>query len=264
MKKFVFALIFAAILVFNISALSYTYVYDNADLLAPLEEEEISLYAENVYNSSGLLAVIVTDYGIYGMTGNLPAYSDGAEDMVLLAVDMSARQYDMYQYNATYGESAFRVSYTESHMILDSIFEDIAGGNYADAAEMFISLSEENFLNAELFDPENAGDQYEYVEYSDTTYVIFFAIIGLLFGAVIGGITVLCVKLFYKRKVHSDIYPLGQYADLTLTENKDTFVNKSVVVTRIPDPPSNSGGGGSRGFSGRSGGGGARMGGRSF
>lgn len=275
MKKILFGLIFAALLAFNISALGYTYVYDNADLLTPKEEEEISLYADEVYNSSGLLAVIVTDYGIYGMTEKLPDYSDGAEDMVLLAVDMSARQYDMYQYNATYGESAFRISYRESQSILDDIFLYFAEGDYAAATELFISRCEASFINAELFDPEKAGEQYEYIEYSDGDAAIFFLLVGLLIGAAAGGITVLCVKLNYKRKVHSDIYPLGQFADLRLVENKDTFVNKSVVVTRIPDPPSNSGGGGSRGFSGRSGGGGsrgssgrsgggARMGGRSF
>lgn len=262
MKRLVITLLFAALLMVNISA--FTYVYDTADLYDSDEETEISLAAEKVYTESGLLTVVVTDYGIYDMLGSLPYYSSGAEDMLLLSVDMQAREFEVYQYNATYGESAFRVSYSESESILDSIFPDMAGGYYADAALLFIGMSEEYFVNTDSFSPDSVGDGYEYIDYpyeEEERSALEYLVMGLLGGAIAGGISVLCVWLSYKRKVHGDTYPLGQFADLSLTENKDTFITKNVIVTRIPDPPQSSGGGGG-GF--RSGGGGARMGGRSF
>ena len=264
MKKIVFLVLIMALLLVNVSSLEFDYVYDGADLYTDDEESSIALYAEDVYNRSGLLTVVVTDYGIYDMLDSLPHYSSGAEDMLLLAVDMQAREFEVYQYNAPEGESAFRVSYNESEAILDSIFQDMADGWYADAAILFVKLAEEYFTNADAFDQGSVGDGYEYIDYPEEEQSIIDSLLtGMFFGAVIGGVAVLIVWLTYKRKVHGETYPLGQFADLKLTENRDTFITKNVVVTRIPDPPSSSGGSGrSGGFSG--GGGGARMGGRSF
>lgn len=263
MRKIVFALL-AAFFLLTVSALEFEYVYDGADLYTDDEESSIALLAEEVYNASGLLTVVVTDYGIYDMLDSLPHYSGGAEDMLLLSVDMQEREFEIYQYNATVGEGAFRVSYNESESILDSIFPHMADGNYADAAIAFIELASEYFTNADGFDQGSVGDGYEYIDYpEEEKSVIEYVVTGLLAGAIIGGITVLCVFLSYKRKVHGDVYPLGQFADLKMIDNKDTFITKSVIVTRIPDPPSSSGGGRSGGGF-RGGGGGARMGGRSF
>ena len=264
MKKIIFLVLIASLLLVNVSSLEFDYVYDGADLYTDEEEASIALFAEDVYSRSGLLTVVVTDYGIYDMLDSLPHYSSGAEDMLLLSVDMQAREFEVYQYNATVGEDAFRVSYNESEAILDSIFQDMADGRYADAAIMFAKLAEEYFTNSDVFDSGSVGDGYEYTDYPEEELsVIDYFFTGMLFGAVIGGVTVLIVWLTYKRKVHGEIYPLGQFADLMLTENRDTFITKNVVVTVIPDPPSSSGGSGrSGGFGG--GGGGARMGGRSF
>ncbi|MBQ4599416.1 MAG: TPM domain-containing protein [Clostridia bacterium] len=285
MKKSLWILLCACLLTVSAFAVDHGYVYDGADLYTEDEEAKIIAAAETVYTESGLLCVIVTDYGIGGMLNMLPTYAGSAVDMALLTIDMSARQFDLYQYNAVEGESAFRISSSETDTILDGILSDMADGNYADAALSFLELAEESFTNAEAFDPANPGNDYEYKGYYtpeyqaphyDRPYVteyqphfsISTVLVPLFVGLLAGGITVLCVRGSYKKKVHGATYPLGQYTKLDLIDAKDTFITKNVVVTRIPDdPPAHHGGsrgGGFHGGGGSRGGGGAHMGGRSF
>ena len=262
MKKFVLSLVAATLLIVSASAFEFDYVYDGADLFDSDAEYENSLPAENVYSNSGLLTVVVTDYGIHDILSVLPTYSYGAEDMLLFAIDMQERQFELYQYNATYGESAFRVSYAESEIILDSVFPDMASGDYTTAALLFISLADKYFSNLEAFSPDTVGDGYEYIDfpqYEEPLSAFDIIAMALLFGAFVGGVAVFIVFLSYKRKVHGSTYPLGQFSNLKITDTRDTFVTKKVIVTHIPDPPKSSGGGGFH-----SSGGGARMGGRSF
>lgn len=284
MKKSFLILFCVCLLTVGAFAVDFGYVYDGADLYTEDEEAKITAAAETVYTESGLLCVIVTDYGIGDILNTLPTYAGSAVDMALLTIDMSARQFDLYQYNAVEGESAFRISASETDTILDGILPDMADGNYADAALSFLKLAEASFTNAEAFDPAVPGDDYEYKgdytpEYPsphyDRPYVteyeprfsISLVLVPLMVGLLAGGITVLCVWGSYKKKVHGTTYPLGQYAKLDLLDSKDTFITKNVVVTRIADdPPHHNGGshGGFHGGGGSHGGGGAHMGGRSF
>jgi len=174
---------------------------------------------------------------------------------------MSAREFEIYQYNSEVGEAAFRISYDESEHILDSVFDDMASGNYADAAIMFVEMAHSAYVNTENF-VSGDYDGYEYIEYDSEDVLLGMFLMSLLAGVVIGGISVLVVWLSYKKKVRGSTYPLSQFSKLNLTDSKDNFITKNVVVTHIPDPPSSSGGGG--GGSRGGGGGGARMGGRSF
>lgn len=248
-------------LLFTVCA-SAAYTYDNADLFTASEEAEIAKAAEEILESSGVLCVILTDYGIGNINRSLPEYANGEEDMVLLAIDMSAREFDLYQYNSVSGDSAFRISTGESDAILDGILPEMKNGAYADAAMTFLRMTEEAFNNGVWFSPDDVGKDYDYVSYEEDVSVWDAVLGSMLVGAIAGGITVLCVRGAYKRKVHGDTYPLGQFVDFHLVENTDTFLTKSIIVTRIPDPPSGSGGGSGGHRTG--GGGGARMGGRGF
>ncbi len=269
----------------TVAAAEAIYIHDDADLYTDAEEATLTSAAEGVLADSGLLCVLVTGYGLGDMTDALPAYAADAEDMVLLAIDMSARTFDLYQYNGSLGESAFQVSQSEADRILDGILPDMADGAYADAAAYFMELSETCFTNAESFSPDDRGDDYSYIDYGgdydydygydydydydEPSFSLESVGHWFVIGLAVGGISVLCVWGLYKKKVHGAIYPLGQFAKLDLTDTKDTFITKNVVVTRIADDPPSHHGGGSRGggrshSGGSRGGGGARMGGRSF
>ncbi len=260
MKKLL-VLLFTVILTIGICATEHTFVFDNADLYTDEEEAQIVLAAEQVLEESGLLCIVLTDYGIYDVLDSLYDYAGDATDMVMLTVDMSEREFEIYQYNSEQGESAFRISYDESQEILDDIFDEMADGYYADAAIEFVMLSQDAFSNADNF-VSGEYDGYEYVDYDEELTagdIVIYFLLMLLVGMVIGGIAVLVVWLLYKRKVHGSTYPLSQYSKLNLTASHDNFITKNVVVTTISDSSSGSGGGG-----GSRSGGGARMGGRSF
>ena len=271
MRKFLVILTAVCVFTIGVFSVDFGYIYDDADIFEDNEEEKMERVAEEVYSDSGLLCVVVTDYGIGDMLSMLPAYAGSAVDMVMLTVDMSAREFDIYQYNAIEGESAFRISYSESENILDSILDDMVSGNYADAALMFVNMSESAFVNDSNY-VVGDYDGYEYYDYSENaydhhehkTFSIGMILLPLIVGAVVGGISVLCVRMSYKKKVHGSTYPLSQYSNLNITDSKDNFITKNVVVTHIPDPPSHSGGGGGGFHGGGSRGGGAHMGGRKF
>lgn len=235
MKKLAF--IIFAICIFTLCVYAENvYVYDNADIFSTLDEERIEEKAADIYEEKGLLCVIVTDRDIDILTNSeMALYAGSAEDMLLLTIDMTAREFELYQYNDTNDEGKFKISSSESEQILDEVYSDMANGDYLNAALTFIEATDGFYT-----------DGFDY----GRLFSFFVA------GCAIGGIAVFIVRVSYKNKVHGSIYPLSQYSSLNLTESTDIFVNKSVIVTRIPDPPSSSGSGG--------GGGGVRMGGRKF
>ena len=57
-------------------------------------------------------------------------------------------------------------------------------------------------------------------------------------GPIIGAISVICVCVSYKRGINGEKYPLSLYSKLKLKASSDNFTHKTVIVTRIPDPPS--------------------------
>lgn len=262
-----FVLLFALLLSTAAAAYDAAYIRDGADLLTDAEEAALAAHFDGIYADSGLLCVFVTANGSENVLQKLPDYADGAVDMLLLYVDMDARNFDLYQYNGEVGEAAFRVSSKESDAILDGILDYAIDGDWYGAAICFADESEAAFLNDGGFVPgvDNYGSE-GYTEYTNTPPVQrFLASLGsaLPFGILAALIAVICVAVSYKKKVRGETYPLDAFTKLNLTASQDNFLNKNLVVTVIrQDPPASSGGRGG-GFSG-GGGGGGHMGGRSF
>ena len=233
----------------------FEYVYDDAWLFTNVEEAKIVKEAENVFENNNVLFVVVTGYDLSDLLDELPEYASDAEDMILLSIDMESGIMDMYQY--TTGEK-YKISDAEKDDIFDGMYDDMHAENYCDAALTFISMTLDAYTNSEIAADSDYVDEQYYSE-KEKEFGIGSVILPLVIGLAVGGITVFFVKMSYKQKVHGSIYPLSKYSSLNLTASNDNFVNKTVIVTRIQDPPSNSGGGG------RSGGAkGVRMGGRSF
>lgn len=246
------------------------YVIDGAALFDADEIESLNALCAAVETRCGLRCIFLTGEDLGNLTSSLRTYSGGAEDLSLLAVDMGARQFDHYQYNATYGQSAFRLNNRETDDILDSILPYMKDGDYVGAAKIFISLSETYFTNDENFAVGSDGfGEYGY-EYEGTVerrpvlesgvaaYLAFIgrgACIGLLIGVVVA----LILFSLYKRKVHGDTYPLSEFTKLNLKTKNDNFLYKNVVATKIQSDSSSGGG-----YRGGGGGGGGHSGGRSF
>ena len=63
--------------------------------------------------------------------------------------------------------------------------------------------------------------------------------LSLAVGIIVAVIIVVFVCVSYKRGIHGDTYPLSQYSKLDLRVSRDNFSHRTVIITRIPDPPSN-------------------------
>ena len=288
MKKFRFIalLLFCAVLTFGALASEYTFVYDGAQLLTDIERETLETDFDAILRENGLLCVVVTQYGSENMLSALPDYAKDAADMILLDIDMQAREFNLYQYNRDEGEAAFQLSDRESDDILDTVLVYMADGEYAKAAQVFGSLSADPFV------PGSDGyGEYGYTDYTDGNYMeesdygdysridyeaepsvgrrLLDALpMSVFIGFVVSVISVICVYSRYKTKQHGAVYPLEKYTALDLTQQDDRFVNKTVTVAVIQNntnSTSHRGGGFGGGHSGggRSGGGG-HAGGRSF
>ena len=266
MKRIIVSLLLVCALLLSATAADRQTVYDDASILTAKEAEDAASLYETIYAECGLLCVLVTGYDLGAMEADLPQYAGDAVDMVLLAVDMQARHFDLYQYNGVSGESAFRISAGESDQILDAVLDDMTDGDYASAAMTFGELSKTCFINEQSFVPNSGGEDYRYTSYDtpkEWTLGDFLRalLLPLVIGMALGGVAVAVVYASYSKKERGTAYPLDEYSTLNLTAREDRFVNKTVAVTRIPDPPSSSGGGHGGGVGG---GGGAHMGGRSF
>ena len=220
-------------------------VYDPADLLTPDQTEALNIrlgklsaeYDVEMYLATYRARDAYDDF--YGDEYCHEVRNLRGSDAVLLVVTYEERNrtyyYDMY----TYGEANRAINQKEADYVLDrdEVYGNIKGGNLAEGAEAFFTLSGQAFVGR--------------VGASWTVIITVSAIIAVVIAlAVCGG-----VVAFYKRRHATVDYPLDRYASLKLTREVDAFVREYTTRTRISG--SSGGGGGSR-----HGGGGGHRGGR--
>lgn len=152
----------------------------------------------------------------------LDPYSD---DVVLFIVEVGqVNYYELF----TYGVADTVITQSAAEKILDDdIFTSIKSGDLYGGITAFIGRAI-SAIRA----------------YRRNLVLIILAVALVAAGASVGA-----VIISYKKKLKSPIYPLTDYADLTLTERSDVFLGKTVTKVRIS---SQSDGGG---HSGKSGGG---------
>ena len=124
---------------------------------------------------------------------------------------------------------------------------DAKAGRMYEAARTLIVRSAEMMSEGKLENPPKTRGQK----------VLSSLLFGLVFGVVGGGIAVLIVVLKYRKKNRSASYPLEQFANLTLTLERENFLYHT--VTKVPISTGSSSGG----SHGGGGGGGGRSSGRS-
>lgn len=212
-------------------------VCDKAGVFTASEVKRINDAAEKAFSKLGTDIYIVTAPTTSYWGDHFRADFNISSDCIILIIsDNYAKNYNMY----TYGNANRKISDSEFNKIVDasSVYNNIKSGKYADGAVAFIELSAKEYK-------------------TDWAAVITL-------GIVIGGITAIVVWFsvffYYKRKMHSEKYPLSRYAQLDLKVKTDTFAG-SFITTRVINH--NTGGrGSSGGFRGGGGGGGGHRGGR--
>ncbi len=233
-------------------AAELTTVYDYANVFSSEEEAELNLLAEGYQSKlvEGNILIVITD----DFRSNAEAeaeklgFSSRSDSCFLLVVFVDDNR--IYEYETyTLGDMSRYISGSRYSAIdLDSmLYNRIKMSNKNDlylACERFIYL---------------AGEEMLLVPGRQTARIFIILGVSLLIGLAAGGIAVFLVWKKYNKKNRSASYPLQDFTRLNLTVQRDAFLGKTVVHTRIS---TNSGGGrsGRGGFS--RGGGGGRSGGR--
>ena len=253
-KLVIFALVTLFLMVsFWISSFAYSneaipageLVTDRDDLIPDADEAEISEALRSAKDKCGTDIRVYVYRGMeyYDWSYYLDDSDENFDSLVLLVIQYDTWDSTYYYYLDTYGEAQYDISDTEVDRILDNpeVYNNIKSGNLksgiiacADLAATAVSVHlRPNFVKV--------------------------LIISLIIAAVVAVAVALSIYFSYKKKLHSESYPLERYASLDLRIERDSFITKFITRVRIR---SSNGGGGGRSGGGRSGGGGSRRGGR--
>ncbi len=155
-------------------------------------------------------------------------------DLVLLVISY---EYGEYYYELfTKGTANTAITDKEVNKILDNdmVYDNIKSGKLYDGINAYVTLAQ-TAVEGKL------RNSFKNVFIPSLVISLMIAI-----GASVG------VMLKYRKKLHSESYPLDRYAKLDLSVANDNFITKTVSRVRVRDSSSSSGGGG------RSSGGGSR------
>jgi len=215
-------------------------IYDEDDLIPEYYEAEISsaLLAAEAESGVSFRVYAYEGYEYYDIHDFRAEGGYAISDLVLLVIQKEGGAY--YYFLDTYGTADSAITDNEVDRILDTpaVYDNIKSGNLPEGIIAFASVAKKAVSGA-LRPPLMS---------------VFLPCLCIAFVA--AAISALCVVLFYRRKLHSESYPLSRYASLSLNLSRDTFLTKSVTRVRVNSSSS------SGGRSGGGGGGGGRRGGR--
>lgn len=296
MKKVFSLLLFALLFVslFSVNAFAYDITLDDAaELFSDDEIKTISKISEAFAFSSDFSVAVVTTDDAEGKTAQEYAedYYDSlifdsgwSENGFLILIDMDNREL----YFSTAGECILTYSDSAVESVLDSGYEYIADGYYADCVVAMLERAENIYYNDDggnyyipdtddfsygdsefsdslvLFD----GEWYEvtpdgewvyageYDDYSSSGSQDSFnfgnVLIYIVIGLVIAAVTVFAVKSSYKNIGKGDEFNADDIV-LDLSHSTDNIISRNVVTTRVPrNNNHNRPGGRSGGFGGGS------------
>ncbi len=222
MKRFVSIVLVCLILILPLTvfAADADRVCDMADLLSVQEEHALREYARNIYETSGLYAVIVTINSLEGKSARNFAddfydYSGYGSDGILLLVAMEDREWHI----STSGRAVDVFSDYDLYDIEERILPDLSSGDYYSCFEEYL---------------EAVTECYDYYVYSSQPRSIGSILItSLLIGAVIAGITLLIMRSSMNTKRRQ--YSAGDYltaGSFHMTAHRDIFLYSQVSKTR--------------------------------
>lgn len=270
MKK-IFSITVSLLLILSFSVCAFAYentVDDAAMIFTQAEVEEILTRAEEYTDSTGYsLAVVTTDYA-QGKTSmeyaddyhdNLIDSEGWSENSILFLIDMDNGDV----WISTTGDAIFTYDDYTIDYIIDSGFDELTYGNYAESVLLMIETAQSEVEYSES-EGEIVEEHYYYFSEGEDYYggyennygysrnSVDFAdiLIYVIIGLVIAAITVFAVKSRYKNYGKGDEFDEDDIT-LNLTGSNDSIISRNVTTTRIPRNNNNHGGRpGGGGFSG--------------
>ena len=212
-------------------------VYDSAGFFSDKEEQQLA--EKQGGDTHGVAFYLVTSTRQMSATRVHSVCAIGEKAAVVLVIDSTGGTYyyEMFTFNGA--NDLFSNGDVEDILDADSVYRNIKRGELYAGSANFFDLCQR--VIAEEIARQNA-------------FPWPALIAGVIGGVLIGGITVLCVFLSYRKKRHGASYPLDRYATLDLIEHQDRFVGSYVTRVRIQSNSSGGSrsGGGGGGFSGGS------------
>lgn len=252
----------------NVGNAQDTRVFDNASLFSTSEAEQLESSVSALREKMNMDVAIVTTDDAEGKTPREFAddYYDemglgmgNGESGVLFLIDMDNREI----YIATAGKMITYLTDDRIESILDMAYEGVSAGDYYDSAASFLSGVEQ------YFDDGIVGNQYQYDEETGeiTRYrslEVYEVMIAIAVSLGVGGAFYGIVAHRYSGRSGLYKFPVRQNSKVRLTNQQDTFINRT--ITKVPirtdrGPGGGGGSGGGRSTVHRSGGGGMRGGG---
>ena len=227
------------------------WVVDNADLLTPEEEAELTRSIQNLRSQLGLEIVIVTTDSTGGKS--VQEYADDFYDMngygygednsgILLLLNMGTREW----YMSTCGEAIYIFTDYALENLGDRIVPDLSNVRYYDAFDSWVN---ELFWYVESYrSPDKTDDiiwqgddDYE-IHYTDADR--YYLPIALLVGFVAALVTVLIMRSSMNTaKLQSQAQEYITPGSFRLTRQSDVYLYSR--VTKSAKPKNNSSGGSS-------------------
>lgn len=243
MKKTVFVSFLALLLLLSVCAafgVEYAAIDDRADFLTADEEKAL---AEATSETTAVRYYLLTDTNARDTLHYKDVLKrcgiDKRENAAVLYVHSygGTYYYDMY----TFGRADKGLSDDEIDEILDNpeVYNNLKGGNIKEGADAWIHATEA--ILAENMDA---------VLKKEARRVPIGILVCACVFALAGSIAGLSVGLYYRKKVHGEIYPLDRYARLQLTARRDVFIGSSVTRTKVTSSSSGGSSGGGRSSSG--------------
>lgn len=216
-------------------------VYDQAALfteekVSALEMDIASLRAETTYDF-----VIVSTDDAQGKSAR--DYADDFYDEngfgtgqdksgVLLLLDMDNREI----WISTSGRMIDILTDKRIEDILDNVYAKMTDADYAGAADMFLKDAK-YYIEQGIPAGQYRETLKETKPISKTERAIRGLSMGLVFGAIVSGISCLVIVLRYKGKRGQGEYAYQQAGNMQLTKQNDIFLSKHVTRRKIPKNP---------------------------
>lgn len=266
-------------------------IYDYADLLDESDEAALEFAFHTWSVDADTDIILVTTDNMEGKSDQV--YLEDFQDDLYFVQDILAENASLMLINMEdrivtiqgYGDCEFWLNNDRIEYILDWVYEDLTGGDYYAAAEIFAEqtayyMSQDKGVSTEYEPGQDYGETYGgesdyYAEPLNQRYtageylgmMLSEAFFGMLLIALVGS-TVICLIIGLNRKPKVTVCP-ATYMDQSnsgLTAKRDDYLRTTVTKVRRPKESSSSGGGGrSSGGGGRSSGGRSHSGGsRSF
>ncbi|MBR5508863.1 MAG: TPM domain-containing protein [Lachnospiraceae bacterium] len=256
----------------TVLAANTTYVIDDAGLFSKSEINAINDKIEQLQADTNMGYIVVTTEDAEGKSSQ--EYADDTYEAsgvgigddysgMLYLIDMDNREICI----STEGQMIRYLTDDRIESILDSAFNDVADGNYADSALTVLEDAEDYIEEGIVSDQHNydseTGESDYYYE-DEGGFPIFSMLFGMIVGLIAALIKYFVVKGDYQLTSDTYEYPLAEKSSLDLNVTEDRLVNKFVTHRRIPkDPPPSSSGSSGRSTvhhssSGRTHGGGSR------